>query len=149
MIALSRPEEAFRPLSQLLKVSLALEILTAYAHVRWSLLRGDFRTTFKQIKSREAPVPQHGRAALVNGLRLGRAVSRTLVLLPTDSRCLMRALVLTDLLASRGIESSLVIGVRPHPEFEAHAWVEREGAPLLPDEEFERLVELGGTADVL
>jgi hypothetical protein len=48
------------------------------------------------------------------------------------------------MLVRRGIESSLVIGVRPEPSFEAHAWVECAGTPLLPtgDEPYGRLVEL-------
>ena len=81
------------------------------------------------------------------GVRLGRAVTRTLRLVPADSRCLMRSLVLTGLLARRGIDSSLVIGVRPEGEFGAHAWVEHDGRPLLPsgatpdgEATFERLV---------
>jgi hypothetical protein len=51
--------------------------------------------------------------------------------------------VLTRLLASRGIRSSLVIGVRSEPEFEAHAWVECAGIALLPpgDDSYGRLVE--------
>jgi hypothetical protein len=59
----------------------------------------------------------------------------------------MRSLVLTALLSRRGIASTLVIGVRPGGEFGAHAWVEHEGAPLLPsgatgsaETPFERLV---------
>lgn len=144
MIALADPSAAWRPLAPHRKALLALEILTAYARVRTALMRSDFQATLERIRSREQPAPRHGRAEFVSGLRLGRAVSRTLVLLPTDSRCLMRSLVLTELLVRRGIASSLVIGVRSAPDFEAHAWVECAGAPLLPDKEYERLVELGG-----
>lgn len=69
---------------------------------------------------------------------------RTLTVLPADSRCLMRSLVLTGLLARRGISSSLIIGVRLEPEFAAHAWVEYGGEPLLPpgDPSLGRLTEL-------
>jgi hypothetical protein len=71
-------------------------------------------------------------------------VGRTLGALPADAQCLTRSLVLTSLLARRGIASSLVIGVKPEPEFEAHAWVESNGTPLLPpnEGEFTRLVEI-------
>ena len=148
MTALTDPAEAFRPLSLYRKARLGLEILTAYARVRWLLARTDFRRTFESIRGPETPAPQPGRGTFVNGLRLGRAVSRTLVLLPTDSRCLVRSLVLTELLARRGISSSLVIGVRREPKFEAHAWVECDGAPVLPDQEYERLVELDGATDL-
>lgn len=84
------------------------------------------------------------QSAYLSGLRLGRAVSRTLRLLPTDSRCLVRSLVLTGLLARRGLSSTLVIGVRPEPEFAAHAWVEHAGEPLLQTGEgrYGRLAEI-------
>jgi hypothetical protein len=64
--------------------------------------------------------------------------------LPGDTRCLARSLVLTQLLARRGIPSRLVIGARPAPRFLAHAWVEHAGQPVLPigDGSFGRLVEL-------
>jgi len=71
-------------------------------------------------------------------------VARTLALLPGDTRCLARSLVLTRLLARRGIPAKLVIGARTTPEFLAHAWVECAGHPVLApgDESFGRLVEL-------
>ena len=71
-------------------------------------------------------------------------VSSVLRLLPTDSRCLVRSLVLTRLLARRDIPSTLIIGVTAAPEFKAHAWVEHAGRPLLPSygPMFARLVEL-------
>ena len=73
-----------------------------------------------------------------------QAIGRTLRYVPGDSRCLVRSLVLTSLLARRGIDVKFVIGVAPGPEFKAHAWVESDGLPLLPslDDEHERLVEL-------
>jgi hypothetical protein len=74
--------------------------------------------------------------------RLGRAVGKTLRLLPTDSRCLIRSLVLTRLLARRAIPNTIVIGVRKAPDFQAHAWVEHEGRPILPAGEYTRLTEL-------
>ena len=56
---------------------------------------------------------------------------RTLKLIPGDTRCLARSLVLTRLLARRGIPAKLVIGAQPAPDFRAHAWVECEGEPVL------------------
>lgn len=87
-----------------------------------------------------APGPD---AALV-AARLGYAVSKTLRVLPTDSRCLVQALVLTRLLSIRGISSRLVIGARSQPDFAAHAWVEHAGQPVLPAAEYgdSRLIEL-------
>ena len=75
-------------------------------------------------------------------LRLGRAVVKTLRLLPTDSRCLIRSLVLSRILSRRAIPHTLVIGVRNDPEFMAHAWVEHEGYPVLPAGNYTRLTEL-------
>ena len=76
------------------------------------------------------------------GLRLGTAVQKMLGVLPFDSRCLVRSLVLKHMLAKRGVPSSLVIGIRNEPTFIAHAWVERDGVPLLPtDSSFHRLTE--------
>jgi len=87
--------------------------------------------------------PMTANDARTAGLRLGRVVERTLRALPVDSRCLITALVLTRMLTRRGLESSLVLGVRTQPRFAAHAWVERDGTPLLPTTaDFHRLTEL-------
>jgi hypothetical protein len=57
---------------------------------------------------------------------------RILELLPTDSRCLIRSLVLMSLLEHRDTPCELVIGVQAEPVFAAHAWVECDGEALLP-----------------
>jgi Transglutaminase-like superfamily len=67
--------------------------------------------------------------------RLGRVVERGLDHLPGDTRCLTRSLVLVQLLARRGIPSTLVIGVKSDP-FLAHAWVEHDGRALLDPSEY-------------
>jgi Transglutaminase-like superfamily len=56
----------------------------------------------------------------------------------------MRSLVLTRILAKRGIDSSLVIAVGSESEFVTRAWVERERVPLLEPAgpPFSRIVEL-------
>jgi hypothetical protein len=127
------------------KVALGLEILAAYARVRWLLWRGDVASTLQRLRDEVSESSAQPPAwDPVSGARLGRAVGRTLRLLPTDSRCLMRSLVLSSLLARRQVESSVVIGVRPAPRFAAHAWVEHRGQALLPSAEadYRRLVEL-------
>lgn len=135
---------AFRrhlPLAQ--KASLAVEIVTTYVRARGWLRRDELAAAVRELRAAGPPArPPDGDQLLV-GLRLGRIVGKTLGVLPADSRCLVRSLVLTSLLVRRGIESSLVIGVRPDPSFEAHAWVECAGTPLLPagDEPYGRLVE--------
>jgi hypothetical protein len=134
---------AVTPLKTRAKLALATEIVLAYVRARVRLARGDFRTAVGGLRAvtPSRPAPAH---PVPEGRRLGGAVVRTLRLLPTDSRCLMRSLVLTRLLARRGIPSTLVIGVRRPGEFAAHAWVEHEGVPLLDpgDPGYARLVEL-------
>lgn len=131
-----------------LKAVLAAEILIAYARVRWRLARADLRDIVATIRARPpvqpAAVEPGSTEAVRIGARLGSAVYRTLRLLPTDSRCLVQSLVLSDLLAARAISSALVIGAHSRPEFAAHAWVEHCGRPLLPTEGFSesRLLEL-------
>lgn len=136
--------DASRPLSSAEKTRLVAEILLTYLHVRWWVRRGDLAETMTRLRAAERSRPGQSPELDVTGVRLGRAVSRTLRLLPFDSRCLMRSLVLARLLARRGIDGSLVIGVRPQPSFEAHAWVEHAGRPLLPPAEagYERLLEI-------
>lgn len=130
--------ELAAPLPGRRKLRLTAEVIAAYCCVRWWLWRHELREVVRRLRGwqpAEVALPQlerdRGDAQYMSGLRLGRAVARTLRLLPTDGRCLMRSLVLTGLLARRGISGTLIIGVRPAPEFTAHAWVEHEGRPLL------------------
>jgi hypothetical protein len=124
------------PLAQREKVALVAEILLAYARTRWWLRRRNLPGALLELRSAATRRPSAPADATRTGRRLGRAVVRTLSLLPTDSRCLTRSLVLTNLLARRGIESSLVLGVQPGETFAAHAWVEHDTAPLLDPGEF-------------
>lgn len=123
------------------KAQLALEIFVAYVFVRVSLLRLSFRDALTAAREN-----RHGEVcelSIPTAQRLGRAVQRILGLLPFDSRCLIRSLVLVRLLSLRGVDASLVIGVAAKPQFAAHAWVELEGVPLLPSGTvYERLTEL-------
>ena len=124
-----------RPLALREKLGLVAEILLAYARTRWSLRRRDLPGALRELRPPATRLPAPADATRT-GRRLGRAVVRTLAPLPTDSRCLMRSLVLTNLLARRGLESSLVLGVRPGESFAAHAWVELDSVPLLDPGEF-------------
>jgi hypothetical protein len=124
------------------RVALAGEILGTYVRVRRSLRRHDVRQVLAELRAGDLP-PASGEP-VATGRRLGRAVRRTLGVLPTDSRCLMQSLVLTRVLARRGIDTRLVIAVRPGERFAAHAWVEHGDEPLLPAgaPAFEQLVTL-------
>jgi hypothetical protein len=125
------------------KLELGLEIVSAYTRARWWLWRTDLPRTvsaLRQARRRDSEPADLERA----GFRLGWVVGRTLRHLPFDSRCLMRSLVLTSLLARRGINSELVIAVHPESGLESHAWVESRGVALLPPAKppFRRLVEI-------
>jgi len=132
-------------LSHAERLRLAAEILFAYARARRALRRAPIGDAVAELRSRSAPCSAGpAPATLDEARRLGRAVTRLLALVPGDTRCLVRSLVLTRLLARRGIPAKLVIGARAGPEFLAHAWVEHAGDPVLVpgDESFGRLVEL-------
>ena len=126
------------------KLRLAVEIVSDYARVRWWLSRRTLPATVARVRrSGGGPVRETGDAR-ATAFRLARAMGRTLEPLPTDSRCLMRSLVLSALLSRRGIGSTLVIGTRSLPDFSAHAWVEVDGGAVLPDGsgEYGRILEI-------
>jgi hypothetical protein len=123
------------------RIRVAAEILATYAAARsWML-----RLSFPEAVAAARDVRPKARVAQPDdevGMRLGSAVQRTLRALPVDSRCLVTALVLTRMLARRGIDNTFVLGVRSQPRFSAHAWVERNGVALLPTTpDFHRLSE--------
>jgi hypothetical protein len=124
------------------KLALAFEILAMYARARWALRGHDLPRAVRRLREEQL---QPGEPLSVGEcLRVSSAVSRLLDPLPLDARCLVRSVVLSALLARRSTPTSLVIAVRPGEEFAAHAWVERDGAPLLPtgEPEFQRLAAL-------
>jgi hypothetical protein len=134
-----------RPLRAGERTRLATEIVLAYVQAKLALRRAPIGAVVATLRaSLQQPRPDSGPETLVEAHRLGRAVTRTLALVPGDTRCLARSLVLTRLLARRGIPAKLVIGARPAPSFLAHAWVECDGTPVLSagDGSFGRLVEL-------
>jgi hypothetical protein len=127
------------------KLALAAEIVKSYVRQRRRLRRAKLPDVLADLR-RPLAEGVAGRPELddqLTGIRLGRAVGRTLRLFP-DARCLLRSLVLVDLLSRRGIESSFVLGVRKEGDFQAHAWVEKGDVALLPPFEgaYDRLVEL-------
>jgi len=139
-----RASRAGERLSQAARARLAVEILAAYAQSRRALRRAPIATVVAGLRSRSPSAATPATDSLEEARRLGRAVARLLAHLPGDTRCLVRSLVLTRLLARQGVETKLVIGARTAPEFLAHAWVEHDGIPVLDpgDDSFGRLVEL-------
>ena len=135
------PERLTRPM----KAKLVVEILLGYGRARWALARHPLPKALELLRrpGRRRNARSGDEAILVGGY-CGWLVMRTLDRLPTDDRCLMRSLVLTWMLARRGLASQFVIGVRPGASVPGHAWVERDGLALLPPERdsFTRLVTL-------
>lgn len=130
-------------LSLLEKVRLIMEILATYPAAQRLVRRNELHAMVAAARDVEStahcvgPELEHTLA-----LRLGVAVTRTLRLVPTDARCLVRSVVLSRLLARRAIPSRIVIGVTSGDEFAAHAWVEHDNRPVLPPGRHERLMEL-------
>ena len=123
------------------------EIVAAYLRARRELRRAPIEEVLTTLRAESPPprtVPAQAAAQLEEARSLGWVVARTLKLMPGDTRCLARSLVLTRLLARRGIPAKLVIGAQAAPEFLAHAWVECDGQPVLSpgDGSLGRLVEL-------
>jgi Transglutaminase-like superfamily len=81
-------------------------------------------TKFCQPDASKAEIAEQARAVV----RLGEAVARNF---PWRTNCLEQSLVFEWLLRRRGISATLRIGGRKDGDrFEAHAWVELEGAKL-------------------
>lgn len=125
------------------RVALTGEILIAYGFAKLLMRREDLPSTLGRLR-RRAPEGTGDRRGVAAGIRLGNIVARVLDALPTDSRCLIRSLVLTRLLDRRGVPSRLVIGVKPGDAFGAHSWLEVAGRPVQDagGTDFSRLVEL-------
>jgi hypothetical protein len=126
------------------KARMAAEVMATYAQVRKLMRRSDLKTALAQLRSTEPTMVVEDEERVVAAQRLSRAVMRTLPKLPVNSSCLMQSLTLSGLLARRGIDGTLVIGVQPGEEFGAHAWVELDGRALLEPggDRFARLVDL-------
>lgn len=141
-MTLPPPSVAVRRLRPGQKIALVFEILTSYVTM-WRVLKLN-DVLLMGARARAVRVTERSTGPLEHQVarRLGKVVGRTLGVLPTDSRCLIRSLVLVRVLARRSIPSVLVIGVRKESEFQAHAWVEHDGEAILPSGEYTRLMEL-------
>jgi hypothetical protein len=124
-------------------MALAAEVLRAYLPMWWRVRRHTLEATVHSARTvRPRTVAVQTGAETFVAERLGRAASRTLALLPTDSRCLVRSLVVLRLLARHSLNATLLIGVRPGSDVLAHAWVEYDGRPVVPAGDFDPLAEL-------
>jgi hypothetical protein len=128
--ALERPAQSLflRALLLLPLVSLSL---------RWRGFRATQATLqrfLSNVKSEQHQVQLPERAALT--ARLVNSAGRHRL---SPATCLAKSLTLWWLLGRQGIASHLRIGIRKQNEkFEAHAWVERDGAALNEPDEHHR-----------
>ena len=128
------------------ELAVAAEIVAEYGRVRWLLRRRGLAATLEVLRR-----PRWVRAAAArrdpsgHAHFLARFATRALAALPAvETTCLTRSLVVTGMLARRGLPTSLTISVNSPEDFAAHAWVEWEGEPLLDpgDHESARLATL-------
>ena len=121
------------------RTALVVEILATYLIVRWRVRRHELPAAVAALRAQRGLAVVHRDPP-----RLAATAERVVAHIPGDSRCLMRSLVVLAMLARRGVDARLVLAARPTPEFAAHAWVERDGDPLLPTRGFgdARMAEL-------
>jgi hypothetical protein len=128
------------------ELAVAIEVAAEYGRVRWLLRRRGLAATLEILRRpRWVRAGAPGRDQRGHALFLARLATRGLAVLPAvEPSCLTRSLVVTGVLARRGIPTSLTISVSSPEEFAAHAWVEWEGEPLLDtgDHRNERLTTL-------
>jgi hypothetical protein len=124
------------------KAALAVEIVVLYARARRVMGDDDLPKALEVMRDRRLRAGE--TVSLDEARATARAVTRTLRVIPLDTRCLAQSLVLAAALARRSTPSSVVIAVRPGNDFVAHAWVELDGEPLLPTGTpgFQRLASL-------
>jgi hypothetical protein len=113
------------------RIGLAAEILSTYVTVRRLIRSRTLPETVAVLRRGVGDGAEGDASSLAIGRHLASATVRTITLVPADSRCLMRSLVLTRMMARRRIGSTFVLSVAPPPAFEAHAWVEHGGRALL------------------
>lgn len=130
-------------LSALDRARVTLEIAAAHRRVKRAQRHNDdVRAVLAAVRDRVLAEATQVDEPRVVAHRLAGAVARAMPRLPTDSRCLAQSLVLCNLLARRGLDARMIIGVETDGEFGAHAWVELEGEALLHPGQFGRLAEL-------
>lgn len=119
---------------QLTRLRLGLEVALTYVSVAGVRRARDVQGVLSEL--RDTPLTRVTKAPAVtdtNMRQLARATQRVLAMIPAETRCLNQSLVLSVLLARRGIASRIVIAVAaPASSFTAHAWVEVDGTALLP-----------------
>jgi hypothetical protein len=115
------------------ELAVATEVAAEYGRVRWLLRRHGLKATLEVLRRpRWVRTGAARRDPRGHALFLARFATRGLAALPAvQATCLTRSLVVTGMLARRGIPTSLTISVSNPEDFAAHAWVEWHGEPLL------------------
>ena len=123
------------------RLRLAAEIVWTAVRVRRLVRRSDVPTAVACCRAegrRSIPALPEGEV-----VRVSRAVRQILGVLPGDSSPRVSSLVLIAVLDRRGIDTSLVIGVRDGVALAPQAWVEVGETPAAPRrEKFAQLVAL-------
>jgi hypothetical protein len=104
------------------RLSLGAEIVWTALRVRRLVRRNDLPAAVASCRGDERQAVSelsHGEV-----VRVGRAVRQVVGMLPGDSSPLVSSLVVIAMLARRGIDTSLVIGVREDTSLPPQAWVE-------------------------
>lgn len=119
------------------RLRLAGEILMTYVKVRRGLRRKDARSVLRDL--RDVPLERRPAADPTNTevarrvATLARETVRVMRGVPRDRRRMSQALVLSVLLAQRGVASCVVVAVGdPRERSGAEAWVEVDGRAVLP-----------------
>jgi hypothetical protein len=109
--------------------------LVGYVRVAlWLLPFPRLRAQVEKLGRGRSKTGKHGPPAQ----RVGWAVRETSRVVPRAS-CLTQALAAQAMLGRRGLPARLHLGVaRPDGDFEAHAWLESDGAVVVGAEERER-----------
>ena len=138
-----QPEE---PVSLRAKTRFVAEVFRTYTWVRWLLLRYGLQGALKTIRrGRDGQLPDDlGEAAMASAaVGYSRFVAQVLRRLPTDRGRVIESLVLTAVLARRGLHSRLALGVGIEPSLTPLAWVEvGESSFGLPEAEDRRMTLL-------
>jgi hypothetical protein len=124
----------------LTRLRLTIEVVMVYATLVRVVRSDDLPAMVKAARAAPfgritvPPAEEHATA-----IRLGQIVGRVFRVLPMDSRCLIRSLVLIRLLERRSIPATLQVGVKTSGDFGAHAWVEHDDIAVLPTGHVARL----------
>lgn len=111
---------------------LFLEALAALSRARLTLWLRPFSVTWRDLTDPTAKSSSTVDADPVDPALVTRAVQRASRVI-LASRCLPQALATYSMLARRGIRADVRFGVAKdgHRGFEAHAWVELDGAVVI------------------